>query len=123
MNERFFIRKDGTYAGSFSGGVVTVTEPQADDSNAPAEQRQVETWPNIPADLIELDAPPAHGADVLTGFKVDGNPPRVVGGSWDTSGRPVPVVPGAKFAAALVAAGVMDQKQADAVMAEMAKGE
>lgn len=141
---KYLIDPDGKYIGGFGGVVVKqtktitvekdsapvdaviVAERPAEAEGQPAmldievPDEDLHLMPELPEGAIEVDAPPADAADVLKGFRVvDG---QAVGGSWDTSARPAtaPIATGGeKFAAAMVKAKIITQKQADDLLAEL----
>lgn len=82
------------------------------------DMQEVVITPDVPENAVLVDTAPDHASDVLVGFKVVNG--AAVGGSWDKSKRPpAPISRDRRFADALVKAGVISQKAADDLLAEL----
>ncbi len=102
MKTRFFIDANGVYLGGFGGHVAMV------------DGKEVEVIAERPRGALEIDVPPEHAFDVLSGFSSKGG--KASGGTWNTDNRPKPAKSAEeRVIDALQKSGVLDKKQADKV--------
>lgn len=116
METKYFVDTNGVFLGGFGGRMID-GDPTPDTD--PVEYEQVECCALPPDGAIQITEPPAHGFDVLENFKVSDG--AAVGGTWNTSNRPVEITPEQRIINAMVKAGVMTEKQAVTVMGELQK--